>query len=397
MQEDSPTTDSPPTDAGEKVATRGEAQRYRCPGCAADLEFAPRDGLLRCPYCGRTERVGTTGGDGPGGDHSGGLAVEERSYEEYLRPHADRMGTLAEGALEVSCGSCGATVTFAPPEVAGECGFCGSKIVAQPKGADPVVTPEGVLPFGVEREDAASAVSRWIGSRWFAPNALKKFASQEEIGGVYLPFWTYDAHTVSLYEGRRGDHYFETETYTERDAQGRSVTRTRQVRRTRWRSASGEVVLNFDDILIPATKSLSPQRLAELEPWDLGALAAYEPAYLAGFKAQRYQVGLAEGFEAAKEIAAGHIESAIRRDIGGDVQQIGQVTTRYSAVTFKHLLLPVYVGAYRLNQKVYQVMVNGRTGEVQGERPYSFWKIFFFVLCLLAAVAALVLLLGGGE
>ena len=111
-------------------------------------------------------------------------------------------------------------------------------------------------------------------------------------------------------------------------------------------------------------------------------------------KAQRYQVNLAEGFELAKQAAAPVIDSDVRRDIGGDEQRVTRVSTRYSAVTFKHLLLPVYVGAYRFRDKVYQVVVNGRTGEVQGERPYSVWKIALFVLAILLLVLLLVLVFG---
>jgi hypothetical protein len=347
------------------------------------LLFAPEGGNLTCPYCGRQEHI-----EPPAG------AVEERSYEQHLQLHADRMGTLAEGALEVACQTCGATVTFTPPLVAGECDFCGSPMVAQPRSADPVLAPEGVLPFRVTRDAAAGSVGNWIGSLWFAPNALKKMAAHEGVGGVYLPFWTYDAYTATRYAGERGEHYYTTEHYTERDAQGREVQRTRQVRHTRWHPASGTVERWFDDILVPATKSLPPQRLTALEPWDLTELTGYEPAYLSGYKAQRYQVSLAEGFELAKQAAAPVIDADVRRDIGGDEQRVSNVATNYSAVTFKHLLLPVYVGAYRFNDKVYQVVVNGRTGEVQGERPYSFWKIFFFVLSVVAVVVILALVFG---
>jgi hypothetical protein len=126
----------------------------------------------------------------------------------------------------------------------------------------------------------------------------------------------------------------------------------------------------------------------------LQELTGYEPAYLSGYKAQRYQVSLAEGFELAKQTAAPVIESDVRRDIGGDEQRVSHVATQYSAVTFKHLLLPVYVGAYRFNDKVYQVVVNGRTGEVQGERPYSVWKIFFFALFIVAVLVVLGLVFG---
>jgi hypothetical protein len=359
-----------------------KVRRFRCPGCGADLRFAPEGGCLTCPYCGRQEQIAPAAG-----------SVEERSYEDYLRLHADQMGSLAAGALEVACQTCGATVTFTPPMVAGECDFCGSPLVAQPRDADPIVAPEGVLPFKVTQPQATDAIRSWLGSLWFAPSALKKMARAEGVGGVYIPFWTYDAFTLSEYEGQRGEHYYETETYTETDAQGNTQTKTRQVQRTRWWPASGTVERWFDDILVPATKTITPARLTALEPWDLGELTAYDPAYLSGYKAQRYQVDLAEGFELAKRTAEPVIESDVRHDIGGDEQRVSRVSTAYSAITFKHLLLPVYVGAYRFNDKIFQLAVNGRTGEVQGERPYSVWKILFFVLFLLALIVTVVMLL----
>lgn len=372
-----------------QAARREKVRRYRCPGCGADLVFEPQDGCLACPYCGRRERIVEEGGE-----------VGERDFEthlEYLRTRADQLSVLAEGALEVRCDTCGATVVFTPPEVAGECDFCGGKIVAQARSASPLVAPEGVLPFSVTSQQATESVRGWINGLWFAPNALKRLASHQPIGGVYIPFWTYDAHATTSYEGQRGEHYYETEHYTTTNARGERETHTRQVRHTRWHPASGTVARWFDDIVIPATKSLPPQRLRALEPWDLPQLRPYEPAYLSGYKAQRYQVDLAEGFEAAKQLAAPAIESDVRSDIGGDEQRITNLSTHYSAITFKHLLLPIYVGAYNFNQKVYQVVVNGRTGEVQGERPYSVWKILLFVLLMLFVLGVLALLLGGPE
>jgi hypothetical protein len=208
-------------------------------------------------------------------------------------------------------------------------------------------------------------------------------AYQESIKGIYIPFWTYDSNTTSEYTGERGEHYYVTERYTDRDANGNPVTKTRQVQKTRWYAASGAVTRQFDDVLVAATKSVSRARLVSLEPWDLNLLTPYEPAYISGFKAQRYQVGLAEGFEEAKSIMARVIEDDVRADIGGDEQRVHNIVSSYSEISFKHILLPVYMGAYRFNQKTYQVMINARTGEVQGDRPYSVWKIVFFILFLL--------------
>ncbi len=259
--------------------------------------------------------------------------------------------------------------------------------MAQPKAADPLIAPDGVLPVKVTKNNAQVEVREWLQTRWFAPNALKRMAREEGIGGVYLPFWDYAAHTQSRYAGERGVYYWVTETYSESDGQGGSVQRTRQVRQTSWSPASGEVLHNFENVLIAATRSIPEPRLNALQPWDLEALCNYEPAYLAGFKAQRYQLELPAGLEKAKAVMREAIEQDARKDIGGDEQRVLSVDTAYSNVTFRHLLLPVWIGAYRFQDKVYQVVVNARTGEVQGERPYSILKI-----ALLAVVVLFVLL-----
>lgn len=356
--------------------SKEKIHRYPCTVCGANLVFEPKDGKLTCPYCNHSEIIPQSAEQ-----------IEERSYQAFLRPRAEMLQPLAKEAMQVACNSCGAVITFVPPETAKECDFCGAKIVAQPKAADPLVAPEGVLPFRVTKQQAATNLKTWISSRWFAPGALKEFAQPDKIDSVYIPYWTYDSYTTSHYTGERGEYYYETEWYTETDAQGNQQRKSRQVRKTRWYNASGTVERWFDDVLVPATKSLSQTYLEKLEPWDFAELKAYEPAYLAGHKAQTYQVALDEGFERFKQITDGVIHGDVRSDIGGDEQRIHNISTHYSAITFKHLLLPVYAGAYRFNNKVYQIVVNGRTGEVQGERPYSYLKIG----CLIAFILGIIL------
>lgn len=367
-------------------ASAKKLRRFPCPSCSADLVYDPNNSCLSCPFCGHQEAIPQSAEE-----------IQERSYEDYLQASTDKMGTLADNALEVKCQNCGATVEFTPPQVAGDCPFCGTPIVAQPQVANPLVTPEGILPFQIGQQQADSALRDWLSSRWFAPNALKKMAYREAVGGIYLPYWTYDAYTLSYYRGERGEHYYETEYYNETDADGNMVQKSRQVQKTRWYSASGQVEHWFDDLLLPATRSIDPAKLNSLEPWDLNLLRPYDPAFLSGFKAQRYEVELAEGFEGAKQLMAPLIDRNVRQDIGGDEQRVSDIQTHYSGITFKHILLPVYLGAYRFNQKSYQIMINARTGLVSGVRPYSFWKIFLFVLAIIAIIAIIALLASSGK
>ncbi len=206
---------------------------------------------------------------------------------------------------------------------------------------------------------------QWISSLWFAPSALAQAAEAGSLNGVYLPFWTYDAQTSTDYAGERGEDYWETETYTE-TVDGKSETKTRQVMKTRWWPASGEVDVPFDDILVAGTRSLPQKQLARLEPWDLPQLHAYQDEFIAGFVSQVYEVPLEEGFEKAKAIMAPVIHSAICSDIGGDHQRVFSANTSYDAVTFKHILLPVWLSAYRYQGNTYRFLVNAPDGGSAG-------------------------------
>jgi hypothetical protein len=351
-------------------------EQFACPTCGAGMQFSPEAGQLKCAHCGQTQAL------------IAGSKVVAHEFTGTVGSHL--LQPITEKALQVTCSGCGSVVAFEPPEVAGTCSFCGTAIVAQPKAADPLIAPDGVLPVKVPKPGALSQLQQWLSSRWFAPNALKRLARPQGINGVYLPFWTYYCHTETAYTGERGEHYYTTETYTENGEQ-----RTREVQHTRWYSASGNVSGDFNNVLVPATKAVPEERLNKLEPWDLNALCGYEPAYLAGFRAQRYQIELAEGFERAKALMARTIERWICQDIGGDEQRVLSANTVYSKVFFLHLLLPVWIGAYQFQNKVYHVVVNARTGDVAGERPYSAWKIGFLVAAIIAIIAVIVILRNG--
>ncbi len=354
--------------------------RFLCESCGANMGFDAASGGLACPYCGHKQAVAPTGG-----------TITEKDFYTFLRPDSERLQPMAVNAMQVSCGTCGATVTFVPPETARNCDFCGGKIVAQPKSADPLVAPEGVLPFSVTSQVASTALKGWINSRWFAPGNLKVLAQPDKVGSVYIPYWTFDAETDSQYAGERGEYYYQNEYYEENGEQ-----KSRQVRYTNWFGKSGAVSRHFDDLYIPATKSLLPEYVKHLS-WEFNELVPYEPAYLAGHKAQTYQVSLEEGFELFKQSAAGAIYNDVRGDIGGDEQRVHNVNTDYSNITFKHLLLPVYAGAYRYNNKVFQIVVNGRTGEVQGERPYSWLKIGCLTIVIIALLLIILAVFGASR
>lgn len=345
-----------------------QQRQFPCARCGASLAYSPGTSTLQCPYCGTRNTI-----------PQAPSLVREHDYLSELRVLAAASEALHE-VLVVKCNACGADVRFAQDVTASKCPFCGSAIVATAVSRK-LIKPQYLLPFAITRPQASAAFRQWLAGRWFAPGDLRKLAESESLDGVYLPYWTYDADTTTRYTGMRGDDYWTTETYTSYE-NGRPVTRTRQVLRTRWSAASGVVADRFNDLLVPGTGALPQDYLDRLEPWDLDDLGPYSDEYLSGFVAHSYDVDLPGGFELAKALMVPTIRRTICQDIGGDHQQIHSTDTDYDHLSYKHLLLPVWLSAYRYHQRPYLFLINARTGEVQGQRPYSWIKIALLILCL---------------
>lgn len=365
-------------------ATTGDstAHDYPCAACGARVEFAPGTTTLRCPYCGHEQQVAEAD-----------RRVREHSYAELATLPRKPVATI--GAHVFACRQCGARTES--DALSDRCQFCAAPLVADAT-ASGQIAPEAVLPFQIDREGVRTALRRWVSSRWFAPSSLKKVRETESVQGTYLPHWTYDSRTISDYRGQRGEHYWVTETYTVQ-VDGRPQTRTRQVRKTRWYPASGTVRRDFDDVLVPATTHLSEAELDKLAPWPLPEAVPYRPDFLAGHQALRYDTEPEAGLAEARTRMAPVIRNDCRRDIGGDEQRVHSVDTRYFDITYKLILLPVWIACYLHGGRAWQVLVNGRTAEVIGQRPYSVVKIVAAVLAAVAVLAAIVVLFvayGGG-
>ncbi len=368
----SPDHDMPPPPPGLQTGTLDGPQngpvdthRFPCDTCGSDLRYDPQKALLVCDHCGNTENISGTRGR----QH----AIEEQDFHAALARELP-LAEMEETRV-TTCPNCAAQVEFDAGKHATECPFCATPVVVD-TGVSRHIKPRGVLPFALTETHAKDAMTRWLGSLWFAPNGVQEYARKgRRMQGIYVPYWTYDANTRSAYTGERGTVYYVTQTVM-RD--GKPVQR--QVPRVRWNAASGRVARFFDDVLVLASKSLPKRFTSALEPWDLAALEPYAPEYLAGFRAEAYAITLDEGYTEARQIMDAMIERDVRFDIGGDRQRIHSIQTQVSDVTFKHILLPVWLAAYKYRGKTYRFVVNGRTGNVQGERPYSALKITFAVI-----------------
>lgn len=343
------------------------ARTFPCSACGARLAFAPGTTRLRCEHCGQENEIPASGG-----------GVEELDFDAALRALEGSAETLE--AETVRCDKCGAEERLPEHHFAGRCAFCGAAVVSK-SYARRQVKPQAMVPFQIDRARAQEAFRRWVKGLWLAPRELKRYAqSDAALTGTYLPFWTYDCRTQSEYVGERGEDYRTTQTLATRGAPGHGAGRTQQVVQTRWSPASGRVQDVHDDVLVMASGSLAPSLRGAAGGFDLRALIPYQPEYVSGYLAEAYAIGLREGFPVARQAIDAAIYHQVRRAIGGDRQRVHRVDTRYEDIRYKHVLLPVWMSAYRFGDRSYRFLVNGQTGEVAGESPVSWQRVSLLVI-----------------
>ncbi len=348
---------------------------FSCAQCGSLLEFQPGKEMLVCGHCGFEAPLPESNEE-----------IEEIDFHERLA--SLESGDDLEEVTTVSCPSCGADFERDANLSSEECPFCGTTIVAG-GGSHKQIKPRSLLPFKVERERARALFRQWVSKLWFAPNDFKNRARLDTtLSGMYVPHWTYDASVTTQYTGQRGIHYYVPVSA------GRGTV---MVRRTWWTPVSGTVDNEFDDVLVLASHSLPRQYMEKLEPWGLSDLVPFQNEYMSGFRAESYQVGLEQGFAEARQQMERPIRETIRYHIGGNEQIIQWKHSEFNDITFKHILLPVWISAYRYRNKPFRFLINARTGEVQGERPWSWMKILSAAAGAAAVLAVAVLLLAQSQ
>lgn len=379
------------------LVDEGKGRTFPCEGCGSDLTFHIGQQRLKCPFCGHEKEI-QIAPEATIVEQDFSLMLQKlrkirlkkKEEEEAIRQkHADLPAEMAPPAKpddpnalhEIRCGGCGGTVEFLGSLTSTECPYCATPLQRENvHDAEDRIPADGVLPFLIDRKKAKEELVAWVKSRWFAPNEFRKRGVDGKFSGVYLPYWTFDSMTFSRYTGQRGEHYY---------VEVRDGNETKRERRTNWYPVSGAFERFFDDVLVVAAKGLPEKLVQELEPWPLEKCTPFNQQMLAGYLARTYETELEEGFTGAKGRMDEAIAAEVRKRIGGDEQRINSVNSQYNAITFKHLLLPVWLLAYRYHDKAYQVLINAATGEVQGERPWSWLKITLTSLLAVAAVVTL--------
>ncbi|GLC88979.1 hypothetical protein [Lysinibacillus piscis] len=339
-----------------------------CPSCSASIEFNPASGKLSCPYCGYETEIAAPEKE------------EDKVAQEMDFAKAEQRGNFNWGVEKktVICKACAAETIYDALQVADSCPYCGSNQVMEASAVN-TLAPNGVCSFEVTAKQAGANFQKWINGRWFTPRAAKNSAKPDAFKGVYLPYWTFDTKTSSQYSARYGRH----RTVTDKDGKTRTETD--------WYSTSGFYQEFIDDQLVSATTRYDRNMMRKIEPFNLLNNKGYKPEYVAGFLSERYSIGLQDGWKQAQQDINNHLHAQIteriRREKRADVVSNLRFSTTHDNITYKYLMLPIWLSSFRYKEKIYRFMVNGQTGRVGGDAPISPLRVTIAVLLSLMVIA----------
>ena len=329
---------------------RHESRTTDCDSCGGEMFYSPEEKKLICRFCGSTKEINFTADD-----------VQELNIHQMAAYEENHDWSMETKVFE--CTNCGGQTVASSEDETSYCAFCGSQHIVVHKDGDAGLPPQGILPYELSFDRARQQMDQWVKRRWLAPNDLKERFRGKNLTGIYMPYWTFDSDTRADYHVQIGEYY-----YT-----GSGEDRKRH---TRWYHYKGNHRIHFDDVLILGIDSDEARLMKRIEPFHTegSRVMDYKPEFLAGYLAKKHTIKPSPAWEQAKDDMADEMEGQIKRSLPGDTTRHYHQTVTFRSNTFKHILLPVYMTAYEYNNKIYNVLINGQTGEVQGKAPVSPWK-----------------------
>jgi len=296
-----------------------QAERFTCPKCGGRMAFAPDGVSLVCESCNRNQTLST------------GASGEEQDFFVAMANGKGFRKTVSVKTFQ--CKGCGANFLLAPQEISATCAYCGSVHVIALEGVRDLVEPDAIIPMTFDRKQAARYLIRWVEEKHIQP--------QDKVQpprGLYLPVWTFDIMGNIPWKGR-------------------------VVRNKREVEVSGDRIVNFYNICVPASRTLSGLLEKTLPEFSLSDAPAYDPRYLAGWPAEIYEQAMSDASLDARQVAVKQVR-AIIHDEFGHVLDLNYSSSSIMVDSFKLALVPVWVTEIAVKDQTGRVLINGQTGSV---------------------------------
>lgn len=328
------------------------SSEVKCPGCGGTIgiKYDPESLNLTCPFCGLISKLPQPGTV---------PVMQEFDFNTALQRASVNWGQVKK---LIVCSNCGGQTIYDAEQVTGACPFCGSTSVNPAAENSQIMAPQSIIPFSISKDLAQQHFTNYLKSK----TLVKKGATDsilENITGLYLPFWTYDALAISYYHAHHDG--------------GKNMP-----------SYNYQGVLNqfYDDIVIYGSDRIRHPHIRRVQNFDFQRMVPYSPEYLAGIPAERYTVGLNDGWERAKFQITEKIKKALLRKFFMKAC-VDAINTNYYNVKFRYVLAPIYLASYKYGKISFPVAINGQTGQTYCEAP-----TYIPLLVVLGVICALVIL-----
>ena len=352
-----------------------ESGHYPCSECGAFLTWNAREVILRCDHCGHKQTPEALGPVPP---------VSELSLKEALEALSRHVDLPAE---VMRCQRCGAEVQFAAGKSHSACTYCGSVRVRVDGAQAPHLTPGGLIPFSIPRDQVLNAFRAWKAEVENVPRKLREVVPAL-IHGFYVPFWTFDARAKNTYHAFIAEEHETVDTYAVQ-------TGDRVVKRQKLRTfvenkpVEGSFETFTDDLLVTAGVKPEPELLRKVLDFNFEKLKPYRPEYLAGFQTVEYRHSLAEAWKKASTEILKRQRKEVQKHYAGQQLHHLKVDSKLEDLTYKHILLPFWVIAYRFSGRVYHAVMNGQTGTLHVQIPRTYTLYVWIGISVLLGIILL--------
>jgi len=340
-------------------APQKEVVDFDCPQCGATTAFSVENSGLTCSFCGYFE---------PAEEQIVGKDAQSFEFKvETLQQSAQGWGEVRS---EIECQNCGAETSIPVGSLTSKCLFCGSNKVIQRRAVQEELRPKFLIPFKIDLQKVRAITKTWLQNDWRLPESLKEVYREADYQGLYLPFWTFDSLTLADWKAEVGH-----ERIKRVFEDGEWKTRTE----IEWRWESGHVEHKFDDVLIKGTDRISDLHFKKISNYDLQELIVYNPEYLAGIYAKSYDIPLEKAWESSRNEIREAIRQICRNHASTPRIRNFSMTLDYDDESWRYILLPIYLAVYNYQNDAFQVMVNGQNGEISGQRPVDWTKVWLVI------------------
>lgn len=326
-------------------------QEYKCPCCGGAISFDSSIQKMKCPYCDTEFEMDAL-----------------KSYDEELKSEQSDNMTWdttpggewdegeANGIRSYICKSCGGEIIGDENTAATSCPFCGNPVVmtGQLSGA---LKPDVVIPFKLDKKAAKEGLKKFISGKSLVPKIFKNQNHIDEIKGIYVPFWLFDANAQARIR------YNATTIRTWSDS---SYNYTETCYYMVHRAGK----ISFEHIPVDGSSKMADDLMESIEPFDYKQAVDFQTAYLAGYLADKYDVTAEQSIERANDRVKHSTEQAFASTVVGYTS----VTPQSSSIQLEngkanYALYPVWLLNTSFNGEKYTFAMNGQTGKFVGDLP----------------------------